>query len=297
MSYYSTLAVSLVAFKIVVVLIVGGPAVWHKLRQCRRGGFSAVVSASASSAAATPPAPRRRTRRRSSIAVVVALATDTIKSINWAKVMKTCFLFLFVAYPGISLMIMRTFKCVEVEGEWWLVADMRLQCYTGQWWSYATYAAVMAALYTAGLPVAILVILWKLRNRLEDDDTEEKYGFLYATYGHNAYLWEVVELVRKLLLSALVVLMSEGSPLQVTFAVLVSGWAHVLHSVFKPWRDGGGKEGARAYGLQHFGLFVTFFVFLMGLLFKVDGVGTGPVYDVLAWTMVVLCGAFLGAAV
>ena len=65
----------------------------------------------------------------------------------------------------------------------------------------------------------------------------------------------------KLLLSSLVVLMAEGSPLQVTFAVLVSGWAHVLHSVFKPWRDGGlGLDGRNAYVLQHFGLFVAFLV-------------------------------------
>ena len=75
--------------------------------------------------------------------------------------------------------------------------------------------------------------------------------------------------------------------MQVTFAVLVSGWAHVLHSVFKPWRNGGGKEGGRAYVLQHFGLFVTFFVFLMGLLFKMEGVGVGPTYDFLAWMMVI----------
>ena len=51
-----------------------------------------------------------------------------------------------------------------------------------------------------------------------------------------------------------------------TLAVLVSGWAHVLHAVYKPW-----GAGSTMYALQHGSLFVTSFVFLMGLLFKVGG--------------------------
>ncbi len=56
-----------------------------------------------------------------------------------------------------------------------------------------------------------------------------------SSYGPTAVYWEVEELVRKLLLSAVVVLIQDGSPLQVTMAVLVSGWAHVLHSIYSPW--------------------------------------------------------------
>ena len=51
---------------------------------------------------------------------------------------------------------------------------------------------------------------------------------------------------------------------QVTLAVLVCSWAHVLHATFKPW-----GRGSAMYMLQHGSLFVTSFVFLMGLLFKV----------------------------
>ena len=37
---------------------------------------------------------------------------------------------------GVSLKIMRMFRCVEVEGVSWLAADMRLQCYTSEWIAY-----------------------------------------------------------------------------------------------------------------------------------------------------------------
>ena len=34
---------------------------------------------------------------------------------------------------GVSLKIMRLFRCESIEGTAWLAADMRLQCYTGEW--------------------------------------------------------------------------------------------------------------------------------------------------------------------
>jgi hypothetical protein len=72
--------------------------------------------------------------------------------------------------------------------------------------------------------------------------------------------------------------------------VLVSGWAHVLHAQYKPW-----GAGSVLYSLQHGALFVTSFVFLMGLLFKVDGVSSSGAYLALSSIMVTLCASFLAA--
>ena len=77
---------------------------------------------------------------------------------------------------------------------------------------------------------------------------------------------------------------------QVTLAVLVCSWAHVLHATFKPW-----GRGSAMYMLQHGSLFVTSFVFLMGLLFKVNGVSIGSAtYEALSDVMLGLCAAFIG---
>jgi hypothetical protein len=52
--------------------------------------------------------------------------------------------------------------------------------------------------------------------------------------------------------------------------------------------------GTTMYMLQHGSLFVTSFVFLMGLLFKVDGVSSSAdVYTALSVTMLLLCVSFL----
>ena len=76
---------------------------------------------------------------------------------------------------------------------------------------------------------------------------------------------------------------------QVTIAVLVCGWAHVLHAVYKPW-----GKGTAMYALQHGSLFVTSFVFQMGLLFKVNAVSpSSPTFAALSAVLMVLCGLFL----
>ena len=84
------------------------------------------------------------------------------------------------------------------------------------------YALLCGILYVVGLPLGVFVVLYRRRHKLFGSasdpfvaTTKSKYGFLYEVYGPDAWWWEVEELVRKLLLSAVVVLIEPGSPLQV----------------------------------------------------------------------------------
>ena len=54
-------------------------------------------------------------------------------TVDWIKIFKSSFMLLFVAYPGVALNVMRMFNCIDVEGHSYLVADMRLECYTPTW--------------------------------------------------------------------------------------------------------------------------------------------------------------------
>jgi hypothetical protein len=75
---------------------------------------------------------------------------------------------------------------------------------------------------------------------------------------------------------------------QVTLAVLVSALAHVLHAVYMPW-----GLSSQTYYVQHMSLFVTTFVFTMGLLFKVKGVSQASgVFAGLSALMLLLCVGF-----
>ena len=77
---------------------------------------------------------------------------------------------------------MQLYRCIEVEGRYWLGADMRLECYTPQWAGYAVYGIVCGLLYIVGFPLGVFVILCRNRQSLFDDKvplTRVKYGFLY----------------------------------------------------------------------------------------------------------------------
>ncbi len=76
----------------------------------------------------------------------------------------------------------------------------------------------MIVVYVVGLPLSILLVLWRNKATLfgpGSEDTMRRYGFLYDSYGPTAWFWETEELVRKLLLTAVAVLLDAGSPLQV----------------------------------------------------------------------------------
>ncbi len=301
MNYYASMVVVCMGLKLVLALLLLGPWVWSHLvaRGCcvTRAARAVLVRRKVAAVKASMTGRHRGSVARAVVAVVTSVHSN-FSSINWTGVFKASFMLLFIAYPGVSLKVLRLFKCRQIEGVWWLAADMRLRCYDGRWVGFAIYGLIMAVLYVVGLPAAVLWILWRRRHKLFGSPTDPfvastraTFGFLYADYGSSAWWWEVEELARKLLLSAVVVLIDEGSPLQVTLAVLVSGWAHVLHAMYKPW--GGGSV---LYSLQHGALFVTSFVFLMGLLFKVDGVSSSSgTYSALSGIMVTLCAAFMAA--
>lgn len=110
-------------------------------------------------------------------------------------------------------------------------------------------------------------------------------------------MWEVVELVRKLALTSLVLFFSAGSPFQICFALMLSAYAHVAHALYRPFAD------KSAYYLQHGSLAVTTLVYTAGLLFKVDGFGRGSassngvdedvVLNAIGALLVVACVGFL----
>jgi len=297
MTYYKQLVVDLVTFKAALLVIILGPWLVERLShmQCGLSRRLRVWLARFKN-----PDHEEGAERDAALygwpeeAVKVTSLRESLLNVKQSKLFRASFMFLFLCYPGITLKIFRMFKCRNVDGTSYLVADLRLQCYTAEWAGYAIYAGIMAILYAFGLPMAAFWILFRRRHKLfglRSMETRAKWGFLYESYGSTAWWWEVEELVRKLVLSAVVVLMDQGTALQVSIAVLVSGWAHVLHATYKPW-----GRGSPTYMLQHISLFVTFFVFLMGLLFKVNSVGqNSPTFVGLSIIMLCMCIGFMVA--
>ena len=46
----------------------------------------------------------------------------------------------FLLCVGVALKVMSMFSCRNIDGQYWLVADMRLRCYDAEWTRYAASA-------------------------------------------------------------------------------------------------------------------------------------------------------------
>lgn len=103
------------------------------------------------------------------------------------------------------------------------------------------------------------------------------------------------QLLRKLILSSVIVVFNKRSPKQVAVAVLVCAYSHLAHGVIKPFTGPGGDR--KAYFLQHMLLGCTFLLFFFGLVIKMEGVFSDsgvaakdlPVVQSLAYTLIIAC--------
>jgi len=66
---------------------------------------------------------------------------------------------LFLIYPSVSSAVLRHFVCFQIDDRSYLWADLRVQCYTDQWTTFAFVAVALILLYPVGIPVFFFALL------------------------------------------------------------------------------------------------------------------------------------------
>lgn len=79
------------------------------------------------------------------------------------KVLKIFFWILLLAYPSVSVRILRLFACEEIGHVRALTRDYTIMCYTQKWEIYAFGAIIAGILYIIGIPVLFLSLLYNAR--------------------------------------------------------------------------------------------------------------------------------------
>jgi hypothetical protein len=157
----------------------------------------------------------------------------------------TVYLCIFT-FPVVSVKIMETFACHDVEGERFLRADYALSCDDSRWGQWAIYAGVWVVFFVVGFPLFLLARLLRMRADLRSGKAKEPdqfmLGFLlhdYKSFGEGASvacLWESAEIIRKLLLSTIGGFWSDKGPLAIATALLLCVSSLVLHAHVKPFK-------------------------------------------------------------
>ena len=127
-----------------------------------------------------------------------------------------------VFYPPVSRRAVEYFSCSDdIDGRFYLRKDYRIECFKGKWANWFGFAIVSAFLYALGVPMFFAYKLWVRRKRLEHSEVFARYGFLYGMYHPHAFLWDICEMLQKLLLTGLILLIYPGTQQQAILALFL----------------------------------------------------------------------------
>jgi hypothetical protein len=168
----------------------------------------------------------------------------------------------FAFYPGICAKCFRMYKCVDLGGnhhatadvdaiapETYLLADLRMKCWSGEHLDYVGTAGMCLGIFVIGLPLLVLACLYGLNAKLlaypHSKSLRAKWGQLYEGYTERAFYWEAVDMLRKMLLAAALILVEAAepgtmlhpgtsSPLQLMIAILISAIFFLLQLKYRP---------------------------------------------------------------
>lgn len=123
---------------------------------------------------------------------------------------------------------------------------MTIECFTGEWNTMLPVAIVSVAIYPLGIPALFAFHLWKHRKKLDNYEVIARYGFLYESCRREAFLWDIWEMLRKLLLTGVIVLIFPGKSFQVVFIAICNICFLTFTLIEKPHAPGHQDQAALA---------------------------------------------------
>jgi hypothetical protein len=131
-----------------------------------------------------------------------------------------------IALPNMIQFFMYSFKCIDIDGELRLKADLEIVCWT-QTHNLIAYMIALPALlvWCAGLPVLSFWYLTKNRGAIIKGNNEKVnliHGYVFGGFKTDFYFWEILILVRKvILISVSIFVTSYGALTQALILLLV----------------------------------------------------------------------------
>jgi hypothetical protein len=93
-------------------------------------------------------------------------------------------------YPTITNYTFGMFNCTEVEGVYYLVRDIEIECWSHKHtYILLAYTVPPIIVWVFGFPLLICYLLYKSRSNLNNKDTIMKYGLYYVGFKDKSFFW------------------------------------------------------------------------------------------------------------
>ena len=156
---------------------------------------------------------------------------------------------------------------------YYLKIDYSLKCFDKAYNKYVT-AAYVGSIYPVLFPLFIVVVLYfffyrpEIKNRALNPQPKrfeilEGMRFIYENYNERCWYWEIVETIRKLILTSGLSLIGAEGRTYIGIAAMASGFYAVAHAQARPIPD------KFEHLLQLSSLVATFFNLSVGVLLRI----------------------------
>lgn len=156
---------------------------------------------------------------------------------------------------------------------YYLKMDYSLKCFSKDYNKYVI-AAYVGSIYPVLFPLFIVAVLYLLyyrphiKNRDRNPDPKryeivEGMRFMYENYDERCWYWEIVEMLRKLILTSGLVLLGAEGRIYIGMVAMASGFYAVAHAQAQPIPD------KFEHLLQLASLLATFFNLSVGVLLRI----------------------------
>ena len=162
----------------------------------------------------------------------VAIRPSTISVLVW---------WMLILYPTVAKTALLPFDCVAVGDRRLLRFHPEESCDEDSWYGLAALGVVGTAVYSIGIPLLMAALTYAAhtaRQRAERDGGDAsgkgsqqigRAALLTRSYAESYYYWEAIEMVRKYLLTAVVMVVEHDRPFQIWMgAVVCIGFAILM---------------------------------------------------------------------
>ena len=179
----------------------------------------------------------------------------------------------FLVYSSVSATVFQTFACEHLDdGKKYLRADYRIECDGSKHQAFEFFAYIMFAVYPVGIPLFYSYLLFESRRVLVNEDEATRMlsspvksiSDLWIPYKPRRFYYEVVECVRRIMLTGVVVFIYPNTAAQVAVTLMIAFFFVVVSLMLVPYVS---KWDTSISLVGHVVVFTSMYVALLG---KVD---------------------------
>ncbi|EAR91481.2 transmembrane protein, putative (macronuclear) [Tetrahymena thermophila SB210] len=161
------------------------------------------------------------------------------KQFSWHKLTTSIVFIVFYTQPDLISQMISLSSCVQIGDNKYILANFSYQCYADEEYYKYTYYLVFPCLiiWIVVFPVALFLILFLNKKRLQKLNLELKYGFIYKEYKINAYFWEFVKMFIKIIIILCLNFYSQSTQVKGNLILVSIIFYGYLLKTIKPYKE------------------------------------------------------------